>query len=60
MSVLANAATENRGYFRVWSVESTEIAVRSLVETMQTASFTDVAVAATADWDLTDNPYYAL
>jgi hypothetical protein len=53
---LVRAASENRGFFRAWNTESTEIAVSALIDAMRGASYTEAARAATANWDLTSNP----
>lgn len=46
--VLARAATENRGFFRVWSLP-----MRGLDR--EYSPFTEAAIAARADWDVFDN-----
>ena len=55
-AILAKAASENKGFFRVWSPESTEIAVAPLLETFQSASYNKAALATMEYWDITDNP----
>jgi len=55
-AVLDRAAAENRGFFRTWSVESTEIAVSHIIAARPTWRYMDAALAARSNWDLTDNP----
>lgn len=55
-SVLARAAAENLGFFRVWSVESIEVGAFALEETERNASYTEAGLAAMESWDLANNP----
>lgn len=55
-ALLAKAASENKGFFRVWSPESTEITVAPLLETFRSASYSEAALATMENWDITDNP----
>jgi hypothetical protein len=56
-SALAEAAAEDRGLFRVWSVPSTETAIAAAAGFVQSIPpFTEAALAARGSWDLTDNP----
>ncbi|HEY5623323.1 MAG TPA: DUF6152 family protein [Gammaproteobacteria bacterium] len=50
---LVDAAAENRGIFRVWSVPATNMFAS--VEQMADQPFTASAVAARASWDVLDN-----
>jgi hypothetical protein len=50
---LVDAAAENRGIFRVWSVPAANLA-RALAQ-LRDQPFTDAAIAARADWDPLDN-----
>ncbi len=50
---LVDAATEDRGIFRVWSVPAANLA-RALGQ-LRDQPFTDAAIAARSDWDPLDN-----
>ncbi len=52
-SRVVDAAAENRGIFRVWSVPAANLA-RALGQ-LRDQPFTDTAIAARADWDPLDN-----
>jgi hypothetical protein len=52
-AALIDAAAENRGIFRVWSVPATNMFAS--VEQMTDQPFTASAVAARASWDVLDN-----
>jgi hypothetical protein len=52
-AALVDAAAENRGIFRVWSVPATNMFAS--VEQMADQPFTESAVAARASWDVLDN-----
>jgi hypothetical protein len=49
---VVDAATENRGIFRIWSMSERNAGMS------RDWSFTDEAVAARVDWDPIDNPLY--
>jgi len=53
-SILARAAAENRGLFRVWSTPSTAEAVEAMRARIHV--YTPAALAARDEWDLTNNP----
>jgi hypothetical protein len=52
-AALVDAAAENRGIFRVWSVPATNMFAS--VEQMADQPFTDSAIAARDSWDVLDN-----
>ena len=56
-SVLAQAAVEDRGIFRVWSVPTTESAMAATITFFRgMPPYTEAALAARDNWDLTNNP----
>ena len=55
-TILAAAAAENRGIFRVWSAPSTSAAIAAMLQMQNTTAYTDTAVAARDRWDMLDNP----
>jgi hypothetical protein len=53
-SALSRAAAEDRGFFRVWSIPSTETAIGTMLASRP--DFTEAGLAARENWDVTDNP----